>query len=214
MAEFLYHDHNPFPDYIEADDDGLLAIGGRLSIPRLKEAYQKGIFPWYSPEEPALWWCPDPRCVLFTNRIKVSKSMKQTIRKGHFEFRYNTAFPEVIKQCRFTYRDGQPGTWITDEFIEAYTALHHEGWVVSAETWCDDELVGGLYGVKLPHVFCGESMFSHRNDASKFALIHLAEQLREEGIEVIDCQLHTPHLESLGAVMIPRQEFLTYVLSE
>ncbi|MBL7773797.1 MAG: leucyl/phenylalanyl-tRNA--protein transferase [Chitinophagaceae bacterium] len=211
MAEFLYHELDPFPDYSEADDDGLLAIGGSLSVPRLKEAYSKGIFPWYAPDEPPLWWCPDPRCVLYTDQIKISKSMKQTLRRGHYEFRYNTNFPQVIQHCKMTYRHGQPGTWITEEFIYAYTTLHQEGMVVSAETWCAGELVGGLYGVLLPHLFCGESMFSHQNDASKFALIHLAQKLYNEGINVIDCQLHTPHLESLGAKMIPRTTFLEYL---
>jgi leucyl/phenylalanyl-tRNA---protein transferase len=211
MAEFLIHPQDPFPPYEEADDDGLLAIGADLSIPRLKDAYSKGIFPWYNPSEPPLWWCPDPRCVIFTSKIKVSKSMKQVMKKGLYNFRYNTAFAEVMANCKNVYRDGQPGTWITDEFIDAYTTLQEEGLVVSAETFYGDELVGGLYGVRLKNMFCGESMFSLMNDASKFALIHLAEQLVLDGIQVIDCQIPTPHLLSMGAEMISRKEFLSYL---
>lgn len=211
MAEFIFHPQDPFPPVQEADDDGLLAIGGDLSINRLKEAYLHGIFPWYNPNEPPLWWCPDPRCVIFTDKIKVSKSMKQTIGKGHLSYKYNQHFSEVILHCRNIYRDNQPGTWITDEFISSYTQLHQEGWVYSAETYLGDELVGGLYGVRLKNMFCGESMFSLVTDASKFALIHLAKQLQEEGIPLIDCQIYTPHLASMGAEMIPREEFISYL---
>lgn len=211
MAAFLYDHTDPFPDYSEADEDGLLAIGDQLTIPRLLEAYQKGIFPWYNEDEPPLWWCPDPRCVIFTNQVKVSKSMKQTLKKNLFEYRYNTCFEEVISHCRYLQRKGQRGTWITDEFIQHYSTLHEMGYVVSAETFCNGELVGGLYGFRVGRVFCGESMFSMMPDASKFALIKLADQLQQEGVPVIDCQLHTPHLESMGAVMIPRVEFLSYL---
>lgn len=214
MAAFLYHPNDPFPDYAEADEDGLLAIGDQLTLPRLLEAYHKGIFPWYNEEEPPLWWCPDPRCVLFSNAVKVSKSMQQTLKKNRFEYRYNTCFEQVIDACRTQIRKGQRGTWITEEFIENYTQLHKMGYVVSAETFLDNELVGGLYGFRVGKMFCGESMFSLEPDASKFALIHLARQLDQEGIPIIDCQIHTPHLESLGARMISRMEFLTYLPTE
>jgi leucyl/phenylalanyl-tRNA--protein transferase len=211
MAVFLDYTFHDFPDYQYADEDGLLAIGGLLSLPVLKRAYQGGIFPWYNPNEPPLWWCPDPRCVIFTDAVTISKSMQQVIRSGRFEYRFNTSFSEVIRNCREVYRRKQQGTWITDEFISLYTEWHNQGTVCSAETYCDNILVGGLYGVRMGNMFCGESMFSLTPNASKFALIHLAKQLYTTGVPLIDCQIPTPHLESMGAVMIPRREFLSYL---
>lgn len=197
-----------FPPVEEALSDGLLAIGGDLSTERLLLGYRNGIFPWFNEEDPILWWSPNPRCVLFPNHLKVSKSMKQVLRNGTFEFRTNTAFREVITNCANMKREGQPGTWISEEIIDAYTQLHLKGHGHSAECWQENELVGGLYGVLLGKVFFGESMFSKVSNASKFAFINWVERLQQQGIELIDCQMHTPHLESLGAEMISRERFI------
>ena len=196
-----------FPPVDEALPDGLLAMGGDLSPERLLLAYRQGIFPWYDGDIP-LWWCPNPRFVLIPDELKVSKSMKTLIKKNVFEFHVNKAFGEVIHHCKETKREGQDGTWINENVEAAYTALHKMGFAHSAEAWKDGKLVGGLYGVRLGKVFFGESMFSKESNASKFAFIKYVEQLRADGVLLIDCQIHTEHLESLGAKMIMRQQFI------
>ena len=196
-----------FPPVEEALPDGLLAMGGDLNPERLLLAYRQGIFPWYDGDIP-LWWCPNPRFVLIPDELKVSKSMKALIKKNAFEFRINTAFGEVIRHCKETKREGQDGTWINENVEAAYTTLHEMGFAHSAEAWKDGKLVGGLYGIRLGKVFFGESMFSRESNASKFAFIQYVEQLRSEGVLLIDCQIHTEHLESLGAKMIMRQQFI------
>jgi len=195
-----------FPPVNLAGPDGLLAIGGDLSPERLLLAYRHGIFPWYEGEY-ILWWCPDPRFVLFPAEIKISKSMKSLFSKNAFEFTMNKAFPEVIHQCKKIKRPGQKGTWITDEVEAAYIKMYELGYALSAEVWKDDELVGGVYGIKLGKIFFGESMFARISNASKYAFIKLVESLKAQGIELIDCQVYTEHLESLGARMISRDEF-------
>ncbi|MGB0524697.1 MAG: leucyl/phenylalanyl-tRNA--protein transferase [Flammeovirgaceae bacterium] len=197
-----------FPPAYLADGSGILAIGGDLTPQRLLLAYQKGIFPWFNPAEPILWWSPDPRCVIYPNAIKVSKSMRQVLRKQEFEITFDQAFLEVIYGCKSIYRPGQQGTWISEEMIDAYLELHHQGFIHSVEVWKKGELVGGLYGGNLGKCFFGESMFSKVSNASKVALIYLAKNLQEQNYHFIDCQVHTPHLESLGAVMVPRLQFL------
>lgn len=200
-----------FPPVTKADEDGLLAIGGDLSIERLLLAYQSGIFPWYNEDEPIIWWSPNPRCVLFPEKIIISKSMKQVLKKGAFRFSINENFEQVIINCQQTKRKDGNGTWLNDNMITAYTNLHHKGFAHSAECWLNDELVGGLYGIKLKNVFCGESMFSTKSNASKFAFILYVQHLQQEGIQLIDCQISNPHLESLGAEMIDRNKFLSYL---
>lgn len=197
-----------FPPVEDALDDGLLAAGGDLHPDRLLEAYKKGIFPWFSDDDPPLWWCPDPRFVLFPDELKVSKSMRPLLNRKAFDFRMDTAFEQVVRNCQQAPRPGQDGTWISEEVIQSYTALHHRGLAHSAEAWLDGELVGGLYGVLLGKVFFGESMFSHASNASKYAFIRWVEELKRRGILLIDCQVYTEHLESLGARMVPRREFV------
>lgn len=199
-----------FPPVEDALEDGLLAIGGDLSTERLKLAYQQGIFPWYEGSTP-LWWSPDPRFVLFPEKLLVSKSMKQVIKRNEFVFSMNASFAEVIHQCKVNKRPGQLGTWITDEVETAYTALHKQGLAISAEAWKNNTLVGGLYGIRMGKLFFGESMFSLVSNASKFAFIQLVSQLIKEEVVLIDCQVYTEHLESLGAEMISRKEFQTYL---
>lgn len=199
-----------FPPIEEATEDGLLAIGGDLSIERLILAYQKGIFPWYDGDTP-LWWSPDPRFVLMPDNLIISKSMKQILKKNHFEFKVNTAFAEVIHQCKIQPRVGQDGTWITNGMESAYNTLHQMGIAWSAETWQNDQLVGGLYGIRMGNLFFGESMFSIVSNASKFAFIQLVHQLKKEGVVLIDCQVYTDHLASLGATMISRAMFKDYL---
>ena len=196
-----------FPDVEEADEEGLLAIGGDLSEKRLLLAYRKGIFPWYQGED-ILWWCPDPRFVLFPDELRVSRSMNQLIRKGYFDFSVNRDFLSVISNCKTIGRRGQDGTWITDDIKKAYCQLHEKGFAHSAEAWKDGQLVGGLYGVRLGKVFFGESMFSKGSNASKFAFIQYVELLKNQGVTLIDCQIYTEHLESLGARMISRKTFV------
>jgi leucyl/phenylalanyl-tRNA--protein transferase len=198
----------PFPPVDQADEDGLLAIGGDLSTERLLLAYHNGIFPWFEGEIPE-WWCPDPRFVLFPEKLKISSSMRSFIRKGALQFRFNTAFEAVIVNCRTIQRKDQYGTWITPPLIEAFKKLHQLGYAQSAEAWKDGELVGGLYGIRLGKVFFGESMFSKISNASKFAFIHFVQKLQNEGVKLIDCQVYTPHLESLGAEMISRSSFIS-----
>jgi len=207
VSVFALDEQLLFPPVELAEPDGLLAIGGDLSVERLLLAYRSGIFPWYEGDH-ILWWCPDPRFVLFPSELKVSKSMKQLIRKNVFDFTINKAFKEVIQECKKIKRSGQQGTWITDEMEKAYIRMHELGWAVSAEAWKNDELVGGLYGIRLENIFFGESMFSKETNASKWAFMKLTEQLKSEGIKLIDCQVYTEHLESLGARMISREEFI------
>lgn len=197
-----------FPPVHSASPEGIVAIGGDLSPERLLLAYRNGIFPWFEDDEPILWWSPEERMVLFPDELKVSKSMRNIINRGIFKVTFNTAFREVITQCRTIKRDGQPGTWITTEMTEAYCRLHELGYAKSVEVWQDDELVGGLYGVDLGHIFCGESMFSTVSNASKFAFIALTKQLQMAGYKLLDCQVHNDHLESLGAREILREDFL------
>ena len=201
-----------FPPVEMADQDGLLAIGGDLSRERLLHGYRNGIFPWYE-NKYILWWCPDPRFVLFPQDLKISSSMKQLLKKQSFEFSINRDFNAVISQCKSVSRRGQYGTWITEEMRDAYNDLHHAGYAHSAEVWLNGELVGGLYGVRIGKIFFGESMFSRYSNASKYAFIRYVDYLKTEGVELIDCQVYTAHLESLGAVMIPRSRFLKLVKS-
>lgn len=203
----LLDDEIWFPEVNTALPDGLLAIGGDLRTERLLLAYRNGIFPWYD-EGPPMWWCPDPRFVLFPEDLKVSNSMKQLVKKGAFDFTVNKAFKQVIAQCRKAPRKGQDGTWINDDIVQAYTQLHELGYAHSAEVWQGSELVGGLYGVRLGNVFFGESMFSNVSNASKYAFIKYVQLLQQEGVQLIDCQVYTEHLESLGASMIPRKLFI------
>ena len=199
---------DPFPEVERAlaEPNGLLAAGADLSLPRLLDAYRKGIFPWFSHDQPILWWSPDPRMVLFPAELKVSRSLARTLRNARFEVRADTAFDAVIEGCRQPRR-GESGTWITEEMTEAYGTMHRAGFAHSVETWLDGKLVGGLYGVALGRAFFGESMFARVSDASKVALVALARQLQHWGFGVIDCQMNTAHLASLGAREIPRSEF-------
>ena len=200
-----------FPPVERASPDGLLAVGGDLSPERLMLAYRNGIFPWFEDDEPILWWSPPQRMVLYFDELKVSKSMRNILNRGIFKVTFNTAFREVITACRKVKRTGQEGTWITKEMIEAYCRLHEMGIARSFEVWQDDKLVGGLYGVDLGHVFCGESMFSRVPNASKVAFIALARQLQKENYRLMDCQVHNDHLESLGAREISRDDFIKIV---
>ena len=200
-----------------SDAPGLLAAGGELTPERLSEAYSKGVFPWYSEGQPVLWWSPDPRMVLLTENFKLSRSLRKTLQKFHqshvCELRIDSAFRRVISACAGAPRDGQNGTWIVPEMVDAYCAWHALGRAHSFETWIDGELVGGLYGVSIGRMFFGESMFSHRTDASKIALAALVCFCREQGVPMIDCQQHTGHLESMGASEIARSEFEARVAS-
>ena len=197
-----------FPDPALYDfEGGLLAMGGDLSPERIWFAYQNGIFPWFNPEDDILWWCPDPRFVLFPEDLKISKSMKKILREGKFTFTENKCFEEVMKNCQAAERKGQDGTWITDEMIKSYSTLHRFGKAKSVEVWENDELVGGLYGVDLGHIFCGESMFAKVSNASKAGFIYFVEKYKSQ-YQLIDCQVHTEHLASLGAKEIPKREFL------
>lgn len=196
-----------FPPLSEADHEGLLAAGGDLSTERLLKAYRSGIFPWYEGDIP-LWWSPDPRFVLFPHECYVSKSMKQVLRRNLFSITRNQAFGEVIRACGKMKRPGQAGTWITPAIIDSFETLFDMGWVQSFEAWHEGKLAGGLYGIKMGNVFFGESMFSRVSNASKAAFIGAVQQLQQEGIVVIDCQVYTEHLESLGARFIMRDEFI------
>lgn len=198
-----------FPEVSEASADGLLAIGGDLSPQRLLLAYSKGIFPWFQDEEPILWWSPDPRFVLFPEDLKISKSMKQVLRKGSFKVTENKAFKSVIENCALAKRTDQDGTWISDGMMEAYNKLHLLGFAKSIEVWQNEELVGGLYGIAInDSVFCGESMFAKVSNASKVGFITF---IKNSNYKLIDCQLHTKHLESLGAKNISRAEFVEFL---
>jgi leucyl/phenylalanyl-tRNA---protein transferase len=216
MIPWLRHPLDPLPDTRLAlpqgsDAPGLLAAGGELTPERLAEAYGKGVFPWYSEGQPILWWSPDPRMVLFVDEFKLSRSLRKTVKRfahdKRCEIRIDSAFRRVITACASTPRDGQAGTWIVPEMIDAYCDWHALGTVHSFETWVDGQLAGGLYGINLGRMFFGESMFSHRTDASKIATAALVCFCRSHGIELIDCQQRTGHLASLGAREIPRSEF-------
>ena len=204
-----------FPPLEQAliDPNGLLCAGGDLSAQRLLLAYRQGIFPWYSVGEPILWWSPDPRMVLVPSEFKISRSLQRTLRAGTYQIQLDSNFPAVMRFCAQTPRNGQVGTWITAEIQEAYGKLHKLGFAHSVETWMNGKLVGGLYGLAIGKMFYGESMFSHATDASKLALAHLTRFLTEQGFGLIDCQMNTPHLASLGAREIPRSEFITQLLA-
>ena len=198
-----------FPPPNMAEDDGMLAIGGDLSPERLLVAYSMGIFPWFSEHEPILWWSPNPRCVLYPKDLKISKSMKQVFRKKIFHITADQDFRSVISACQQQPRLGQSGTWITPEMLEAYCELHQMGFAHSIEVWnASNDLVGGLYGISLGSCYFGESMFARQSNASKAGFITLVHNLQKWGIDLIDCQIHTNHLESLGAVEIPRPYYL------
>ncbi len=198
-----------FPDIAEASSEGLLAMGGDLSLERLRLAYNSGIFPWYGDAEPIMWWSPDPRMVLFPEKLHVSKNLQKKVNKKHFLITFNTCFSEVIKNCANIKRNESGGTWITSEMLDAYTMLHEAGMATSVEVWTGDKLVGGLYGIDLADrkIFCGESMFSKESDASKVALYYLVQKLKQENYKLIDCQMYTEHLERMGAEEISRSQF-------
>lgn len=200
---------DPFPPVEQAleEPNGLLAAGDDLSMPRLLEAYSRGIFPWFNEEDPVLWWSPDPRMVLFTDRLHVSRSLRKTIRSGHLRVTFDGAFAAVMRACAEP-RPGQDGTWITRGMVYAYEQLAAHGHAHSVEVWEGDALVGGLYGVSIGSMFFGESMFTRRADASKVALVALARQLGRWGLPLIDCQTSTAHLASLGACELPRADFV------
>jgi len=201
-----------FPPVEQATQEGLLAIGGDLSCERLEAAYRRGIFPWYSEGQPIMWWSPEPRTVLFPNALKVSRSLRKTLRQDRFQVSLDRAFNEVIRACALPRNGtGVTGSWITPEMINAYCELHRRGIAHSVEAWLDDELVGGLYGVALGNVFFGESMFSQVSDASKVAFVYLVKQLQAWGYSMIDCQLPSKHLFSLGAQLILREVFLAEI---
>ena len=205
---YILNEELYFPPVTEALDDGLLAIGGDLNPERLLLAYRSGIFPWYSEDEPPMWWSPDPRFVLVPEEMKVSKSMQQLLKRRAFEFRVDTAFEEVVRNCMNAPRPGQDGTWISEDIVAAYTTLHKMGHAHSAEVWRNGELLGGLYGIWLGDIFFGESMFSKVSNASKHAFINWVAYLQKQGVQLIDCQVYTEHLESLGARMITRDNFI------
>lgn len=210
MPLFFINKELVFPPVELAEPDGLLAVGGDLSTERLTLAYRSGIFPWYEGEH-ILWWCPDPRFVLFPQELVISKSMRSVIKKNTFTFTTDKAFAEVITNCKGISRKDQDSTWITDEVRSAYIELHKKGIAHSAEAWQDGILVGGLYGVRLGDVFFGESMFSRVSNASKFAFITYVQELVKQNVKLIDCQVYTEHLESLGARMISRKDFIALI---
>lgn len=205
---FFLTERLEFPSVEQANAEGLLAVGGDLSSERLLLAYQNGIFPWFNEDSLIMWWSPNPRMVLFPDKIKISKSMKKVMENNQFRLTKNTCFETVLEKCSTIKRIGQNGSWITNEMKKAYLRLHQKGIAKSYEVWENDTLVGGLYGVDLGHVFCGESMFSTSSNASKFAFIKLAKEFQQKASGLIDCQLYTKHLESLGAEEIPRADFI------
>lgn len=200
-----------FPDPSLAEPSGLLGVGGDLSVERMLLAYRSGIFPWYSDGQPILWWSPDPRMVLYSDRLRVPRSLAKRIRQQRYEIRMNTAFEQVVIACAEADRPDQDRTWITDEMIDAYVRLHQAGHAQSIEAWADDELVGGLYGVSVGRLFSGESMFARAPDASKIALVHAIRQLAIWDFPLVDCQVYTDHLERFGAVEIDRTRYLAAV---
>jgi leucyl/phenylalanyl-tRNA--protein transferase len=197
-----------FPPVSQADYDGILAIGGDLSPERLQLAYRSGIFPWFEEDDPIIWWSPNPRMVLFRDELIVSKSMRNILNRNTFTVTFNRNFRDVISNCQKIKRDGQNGTWITNDMTEAYCKLHELGIAKSVEVWQSEQLVGGLYGIDMDHVFCGESMFSTVSNASKVAFIALVNHLKDNHYKLLDCQVHNPHLESLGCREIDREEFI------
>ena len=203
-----------FPSVDKASSDGILAIGGDLSPERLLLAYNSGIFPWFNEDEPILWWSPNPRMVLFLDELVISKSMRNILNRNILKVTFNQNFKDVISNCRAIKRDGQNSTWISDDMIEAYCKLNELGIAKSVEVWQNDELVGGLYGIDLGHVFCGESMFSKVSNASKVAFIHLATYLKEKKYLLLDCQVYNEHLESLGCREIDRKDFMDVLKSK
>ena len=203
-----------FPPVSNANLDGILAIGGDLSPERLQLAYQSGIFPWFEDDEPIIWWSPNPRMVLFLDELVVSKSMRNILNRNIFRLTFNQNFREVISNCQKIKRNGQNGTWITNEMIEAYCKLNELGISKSVEVWQNDALVGGLYGIDMGHIFCGESMFSKVSNASKVAFIALVEKLKKEDYQLLDCQVYNEHLESLGCREIPRTDFMQILKSK
>ena len=201
-----------FPDPELANEDGILAVGGDLSMERLLLAYQSGLFPWYNPEDPILWWSPDPRFVLFPEELKIAKSMRSYFNQRKFEVTFDKEFEQVMRACKEQYRKGQGGgTWISEDMVEAYCNLYEAGFAHSVEVWKGAELVGGLYGICLGKIFFGESMFSKVNNASKVGFITLVRILEDRGFELIDCQQETQHLKSLGGRSIKRSDFLKYI---
>jgi len=203
LSEDLY-----FPPVSQTHPSGIIALGGDLSPERLLLAYKSGIFPWFEDGEPITWWSPDPRMVLFLDELVVSKSMRNILNRNMFEITFNQNFRDVISNCQKIKREGQNGTWITDDMIEAYCKLHELGIAKSVEVWQDGKLVGGLYGIDLGHIFCGESMFSKVSNASKVAFISLVNKLKNENYKLLDCQVYNSHLESLGCREIDRDEFM------
>ncbi len=202
-----------FPPVSEAYPDGILAIGGDLSPARLQLAYKSGIFPWFEEGESIYWWSPNPRMVLFLDELMVSKSMRNILNRNIFKVTFNQNFREVILNCQKIKREGQNGTWITNDMIEAYCKLNEIGIAKSVEVWQNGQLVGGLYGIDLGHIFCGESMFSKVSNASKVAFIGLANQLKKDNYKLVDCQVYNEHLESLGCREIPREDFMEILKS-
>lgn len=200
-----------FPSPEQASAEGIVAVGGDLKPERVMLAYRKGIFPWFESDDFLLWWSPDPRMVLFPDRLKISKSMRTVLRKKQFEVTFNKAFDQVVEACAKVKRFGQNGTWITPGLMEVYSTLHIQGHAHSVEVWEEGSLVGGLYGIDLGTVFCGESMFSKSSNASKVALIFLVKELKKNKYELIDCQVPTQHLASMGAEPISRTKFLTFL---
>lgn len=211
MSEYNWIDQNlpQFPDPRNADSEGIVAVGGDLSVSTLLTAYHQGIFPWYNENQPILWWCPDPRFVLFPDELKVSKSMRPYFNQQKYQITYDTAFSQVMEACGTLPRRGQQyGSWITEDMLSGYSALHDAGYAHSVEVWDQGDLVGGLYGVSIGQIFFGESMFSIRPNASKMGFIHLVRTLKKRGFQLIDCQQETGHLASLGARSISRALFL------
>lgn len=201
-----------FPNPLYANDEGLIAYGGDLNPNRIMVAYTNGIFPWYNEDDPILWWCPNPRYVLKPDEFKVSKSLRKTINSNKFEIKFDTSFVQVMVECR-KIRKNKEGTWIHKEIIDAYSKIFEMGFAHSFEAYLDGELVGGGYGISIGDIFCGESMFTKESDASKVALYHLVQRLKDKGYRYIDCQVPSEHLKSLGAKPMPREEFLQDVKS-
>ena len=200
-----------FPSPEQASAEGIVAVGGDLQPERVMLAYRKGIFPWFDSDDFLIWWSPDPRMVLFPDQLKISKSMRTVLRKKRFEVTFNKAFDQVVEACAKVKRFGQNGTWITPGLMEVYSTLHTQGYAHSVEVWEEGSLVGGLYGIDLGTIFCGESMFSKSSNASKVALIFLVKELKKNKYELIDCQVPTQHLASMGAEPISRTKFLTFL---
>ena len=208
----LLGSEHTFPSAETASLEGVVAIGGDLDPNRILNAYKKGIFPWFENDNNLVWWSPDPRMVLFPKKIKISKSTKKIINQDYFKVTYNQSFNEVVECCSKVKRFGQNGTWITEGLKKAYNQLHEMGYAYSVEVWKDYELVGGLYGIDLGDIFCGESMFTKANNASKVGFIHLVKELTRNNYKLIDCQVPSAHLKSLGAEEISRKEFLSFLV--